>query len=430
MRDILVTADDLGLTQGVTDSILETADAGVVRAVSILANGEATEYALGEYLKRKDHLQLFVHLNLTDGRPVSALSAVPLLLNAKGMFRYSVGGLLIRYVFLSSSRRAELREQIRRELSAQYALVRDGIEGVGKINGVNGHQHVHMVPFVFDVIVALPTISSIRIPREPFHIPAVGSLLSIGTRIPGWIALMIFSKRNRARVLPDRITTDYFAGALYSGRMSFASTWAALRKFTAIRTPFSVELLFHPWLATQAELERWSGKPVASMWYSRQRGQEHALVLSGECRTLIQDFSEGRPSSADAGISKIFRFLISGTLAAFVNLTALYVLTSLLGVWYMYSLVLSFLVAFAVSFTLQKFWTFQDTAVHQADRQLIQFLLLQILNLAVNAIAVYVLVEYVQVWYLSAQFLTLIAIAAWTFLASHFIFNIDSKNQT
>ena len=48
---IVVHADDLGVSKGVTDNILRCVDFGPVRSTSIIVNGTAFEYALEEYRK-------------------------------------------------------------------------------------------------------------------------------------------------------------------------------------------------------------------------------------------------------------------------------------------------------------------------------------------------------------------------------------------
>src|SRR3989344_1493750 len=62
---------------------------------------------------------------------------------------------------------------------------------------------------------------------------------------------------------------------------------------------------------------------------------------------------------------RLLRYLAAGSCAAVVDFVFLYVITDILGVHYLLASILAFLVAFVVSFTLQKFWTFQD---HSTDR--------------------------------------------------------------
>jgi putative flippase GtrA len=99
----------------------------------------------------------------------------------------------------------------------------------------------------------------------------------------------------------------------------------------------------------------------------------------------------------------IVRYLIAGGIAATFNLTALYILTDLIGLYYLVSVAISFIAAYFVSFTLQKFWTFQDKTTHRLRGQAGMYFVTFITNFLLNMGIVYLLVEKVHVWYLLAQ---------------------------
>lgn len=118
---------------------------------------------------------------------------------------------------------------------------------------------------------------------------------------------------------------------------------------------------------------------------------------------------------------RVIRFLISGGTVAATELAVLYVLTSIVGLWYEFSLVLAFIVAFCVSFSLQKFWTFEDKSIENIYMQAPSYLAVSLSNLAVNAVALYALVQYAHLWYLFAQFIISAVIAVFSFLIYKFI---------
>ncbi len=119
---------------------------------------------------------------------------------------------------------------------------------------------------------------------------------------------------------------------------------------------------------------------------------------------------------------RIFRFIVSGTAGAAVHLGLLYSLTEYGKLWYLYSAIIAFLFAFAVSFSLQKFWTFQCDDVAKIRRQLPLHLSLAIINLGLNTLLIYVLVESFNLWYMLAQVIVSILIAFETFFALRRIF--------
>ena len=86
-----------------------------------------------------------------------------------------------------------------------------------------------------------------------------------------------------------------------------------------------------------------------------------------------------------------------------VDLAFLYVLTDIVGVWYMISVGLAFLAAYFVSFSLQKFWTFRDSGREKIYRQMSLYFIVGVANLFLNAAGMYSLVEYFSTQYLLAQ---------------------------
>lgn len=116
----------------------------------------------------------------------------------------------------------------------------------------------------------------------------------------------------------------------------------------------------------------------------------------------------------EAGL--VVRFVISGGLAAASLFATLYVLTDVLGLWYVASAALAWLVSMLVSFALQRAWTFRTQGRARATRQLTQFMTLGVMNAAINAGLMYALVDRLGVHYLLAQFGLAFLIAAWNFV--------------
>jgi len=121
---------------------------------------------------------------------------------------------------------------------------------------------------------------------------------------------------------------------------------------------------------------------------------------------------------------KICRYLISGGTAAAVNIGILFLLTHYGHVWYLLSSVISFLISFGVSFSLQKFWTFKDHNKENIHKQGSVYLLVTLTNLGINILLMYMLVQYIGLHYIIAQIITggLIAIASY-FVYGKLIFN-------
>lgn len=278
---ITIAADDFGLTRGITDSILEVIDEGPVRLVSILANGEAVAYALSEYRKRAAYLTLAVHINLTEGKALLPFSDIPHLVDVRGMFKHSIAGLWLAYLFGTPRTRAALRREVRSEMEAQCAVVRTAL-GTNALT-VNGHQHVHMIPFVFEELMTIQGIGAVRIVQENFFLCGIPSPVNVLARFV--LALLSHRATLSANALVVR-TNDWFVGFLYSGHMNEA----VARSGIAHAGAGSVEVLFHPGSARSGELQEWrKGRAIIPWHYApaRLREREALKKLSKAPRTGV-----------------------------------------------------------------------------------------------------------------------------------------------
>ncbi len=185
---------------------LQAHDRGLVTAVSVVANGGALAPAL-ERLRDRPGLDAGVHLTLVGERPLSPPAAVPSLLGRGGAFLPHVRDFAQRYVLggiAAAEVEAELRRQIERLLAGGLNLVH-----------VNSHQHLHVLPRVFDVVLRLAEeyrIPFVRIPREPAR------------RVSGRsveIAVLNGVSRRARRRLPDTLkTVDRTVGLMDAGRLT------------------------------------------------------------------------------------------------------------------------------------------------------------------------------------------------------------------
>lgn len=117
----------------------------------------------------------------------------------------------------------------------------------------------------------------------------------------------------------------------------------------------------------------------------------------------------------------IVKYLISGGTAAATDLVLLYILTDILGIYYLLSASLAFIVAFFVSFFLQKFWTFRDNRRDKMYQQMTIYFIVGLTNLGINTGGMYLLVSKMIIPYLLAQIIMGLIIAIGSFLIYRFI---------
>ena len=125
----------------------------------------------------------------------------------------------------------------------------------------------------------------------------------------------------------------------------------------------------------------------------------------------------------------VLRYLISGGSAAMTNLLLYLFLERVLGIYYVFSSILAFCVAFYVSFLLQKFWTFDNHDMDTVRQQGILYLFVVLSNLALGSLGLYLLVEYVHLYDVVAWFIVnaILAIVSF-FIYKYFVFHTHADD--
>lgn len=144
---LYVTADDFGLHPAINEGILKLHNKGIVNRTSIIVGTEYFKESVSA-LKKTPRLEVGVHLNLTDGKPILHVSHVSSLVNKKGEF---IGG---RHIAVATGVMfgALSVNEIRAEWSAQI----DRAKKAGlNITFLNSHGHIHLLPQLHDVILDL-----------------------------------------------------------------------------------------------------------------------------------------------------------------------------------------------------------------------------------------------------------------------------------
>ena len=243
MKNLIVSADDLGWTEGVNRGIAEAHRNGIVTSASLLANGAA--FASGVELARSTPgLGVGVHLNLSDGELVASL------VNDAGEFEGGPESLLLRI-----AKRGVARREVEQEWDAQIEKVRDA--GIQPTH-LDGHKHVHMLPGLFEIALRLAKrhgIGAIRVAHEASSLRAAlsagdelhtGVVLKQGVQARG-LKLLAHDAREQAE-RAGISTADYFCGIAQTGEMTKEGVARLLRSLPEGTT----ELMSHPGYADEA----------------------------------------------------------------------------------------------------------------------------------------------------------------------------------
>jgi len=144
VKKLIVNADGFGFTFGNNRAILEVLEHGFIRSVSVNVTWPAVD-EIGVLVRHFPHVSVGIHLNLSVGPPVLPPAEVPSLVGPDGEFH----GPAFRRL---AARGALDRDEMRRELHAQFAVLRD--RGV-RITHWDSHQGRHLYPGFFEAVLAV-----------------------------------------------------------------------------------------------------------------------------------------------------------------------------------------------------------------------------------------------------------------------------------
>jgi predicted glycoside hydrolase/deacetylase ChbG (UPF0249 family) len=135
-KRLIVNADDLGLSRGITDGILVAHAEGIVTSGSLMVNQPATDYAI-DRLPEVPKLDVGVHLNLCQGKPVLPPSALPTLVDSDGYF-LRPAEMARRLTFLRASTK---------EIEAEFCAQIDRMRSYGLFpSHADSHHRFHIYP--------------------------------------------------------------------------------------------------------------------------------------------------------------------------------------------------------------------------------------------------------------------------------------------
>jgi chitin disaccharide deacetylase len=276
MKQLILNADDFGLTRGINEGIIRAHREGILTSATLMANGPAFGDAV-EFAKSNPKLGIGCHLVLSGGSAVAPPEKIPSLVGPDGSLPESLAALVVRVT--SDRVRAD---DIETELRAQIEKIRAaGIEPTH----VDTHKHTHCHPRVMNVVARVSRscgISKIRNPVEGLH----DSWRSTRPDVPGRIldfaaSCAVRSIESQFRSISkkyDLRSPDHFLGLVATGRLD-ASTLARLIDAVPEGT---TEIMLHPGICDR-DLLRTESR------LHRQREIEMRSLMSPEASRAVQE---------------------------------------------------------------------------------------------------------------------------------------------
>jgi len=263
-RKMIINADDFGLCEGVNKAVAEAHRSGVLTSASIMANMPGTDKAIA-IAEKMPSLGVGIHLNLTEGRPISSDRRVEPLVDEAGDFKYSVYKLAAK-----SFVNKEIFKALEIELAAQIKSIID--KGI-KPTHLDSHKHFHCFGPIYKIVCSLAEyfgIGAVRWPWEPATVcdgdwPKVG----FGDRMR---ALLLRQMTLNCQKIDGRfIKNDIFFGAAHTGKID-DKFWEEIGK-----TQFAgvAEVMTHPGYAEGLVNTRLVGqREIELKWLCEPRTKE------------------------------------------------------------------------------------------------------------------------------------------------------------
>lgn len=277
---LVANADDFGLSSGINRGIKSAYCEGILRSASLMPNGPAFDDAVG-IARANPGLGVGVHISLVDERCIAPVERLRGLVAADGSLPSSHGSFVKAFL----ARRFDVA-QIRIEIEAQVGQVLAA--GIAPTH-IDFHQHLHMLPGVFDVVLNIAQSTHINVVRIPLdHAPQAGSVARrLQTRI-----LSVFCMRNASKLAKAGVRfSHHFHGLGQSGNMNESNLLATLCRLK----PGVNEVMMHPGFSDPATAARYD--------WGYHWEDEHAALVSKPVRRFIEERSIRLATFADAWLT-------------------------------------------------------------------------------------------------------------------------------
>lgn len=118
------------------------------------------------------------------------------------------------------------------------------------------------------------------------------------------------------------------------------------------------------------------------------------------------------------------KYVVVGIIFSLINVFLLWFITSIIGVYYIYSSIIAFFLANTGNFVMNKMWTFNEKFGHFIFRKYYKFIVINAFTLVLSLLLLIFFTEGLGIYYVISQLLALIPVNALRFwLNKNFTFN-------
>jgi predicted glycoside hydrolase/deacetylase ChbG (UPF0249 family) len=245
---LVVNADDFGVSERVNAGIVQAHRQGIVTATSLMAAGRAFAHAV-RLLPSAPALDVGVHLTLVAEAPL--LGGDSSLIGSDGRFPAGAGALALRW-WAGKVHRADVAA----EWTAQIERVLD--HGI-RVSHLDSHQHVHILPGLFDLtreLAARYAIPFVRVPVENLRAGGPPSLHGANRRLGATLLRALWRIGRITGTARTGCRSLIFLGFYDGGRLDEKR----LRRLLArLRPGGAYELMCHPgFTPEEPDIRNWA----------------------------------------------------------------------------------------------------------------------------------------------------------------------------
>ncbi len=280
MKKLIISCDDLGISEEINLSIRECLNKGVATSSSIIANGNFYNHALENVINNSPNNFYGLHLNLTEGKALNK-NSTNIICDKNNEFKISARKYFLLNFYRSNNNLKnavyeELKDQIKKVLS-------DGI----KLSHFDSHEHIHHSPWLFKIITVLGKefkINKIRFVNEKIILKTYFKDMFYKIMSLNYLKHLIINICN-TKIKNSLISPEYFFGILNSGKLKKDELFLYLDKINLNKT---IELCVHPANQVIDKIKFQKEVSYNSFYISKNRFYEKDFLLSNEFSNFLK----------------------------------------------------------------------------------------------------------------------------------------------
>ncbi len=268
IKKIYFHADDFGRSKVISKNIYKCIKLGIINSISIMVGFNENYF---DKIKKDRYLNIRLHLNLTEYYKKSSLNE-----------NYNFLKLLIIRL---SPNYLKHKKKIKKEIERQITYFKNKFN-VKNIQ-IDSHEHIHVIPWVSDIIVDLKkkhNIIELRDPIEKYYFVNFNDIFNVNylmNIIKFFLIkfLSIFHNENKKTLVKKS-----FTGLLYTGFQNLNSITKGIKLNS--KNNENLEVLIHPGYTDYSEIKLFK-KRYFSYYSSKKRIDEFKLASSKKIINLL-----------------------------------------------------------------------------------------------------------------------------------------------